>query len=310
MINNFVFLSRYDHNIIEVKPQQWYNTYMETSQNNISESKFKIGFWITTHRKLIKIFYTSCVGVVAACMIGMAVFQLVDWLSHIKQTNEIMQIVSGSIVRYDAKNPPQDIQQRLATSVIHSEDSVSVVANLYNPNTIWGATKIEYEVFIGGISAGTEEITLAPLQERYITKTDLAFSGDDAPAVSIVMGDVIWKRIQRPDKLPEENWEYLNAEYDFINSEEGSLSFQTKLSLTIKNKSIWGYRQTQVVALMIDPENEIQAIDSFYIDEISSLETRDVTFFWPLKLSKDLKPTVHVNIDKLNEELIIRKLSD
>lgn len=276
--------------------------------NNIAGKKFALGYWITSHRKQIKIAYTVLIGLIAAAMMAMAIYHLIDWITHIGPTREVIQSLATNDIKHDSIKPPEDIQRVKSTSVRRDAEKIDIVAQLVNPNNIWAAIDVEYEVFIGSLSVGIEHITLAPLQEKYITKTQLPYTEEDLPSVNVTILDTTWKKMVKHENLPDAEWEFVDADFGYINAIEANVSYQTKLTFTLKNKSIYGFRDARIVVLLVDDMQEIHGIGNLPLDEITSLESRPVSFLWPRRLSSSLTPKIHINIDKLSEDLIIRKL--
>ncbi|MFC1597982.1 hypothetical protein ACFL2M_00420 [Patescibacteria group bacterium] len=277
-------------------------------KNDLSEGQLKTGYWVATHRKEIKLAYTALLGAVAAASVIIFFIYLLNWLTHIQQTEDILQSLASPIEIFDAIRRPEDIVIAKAIAVQRDEKSIDVVVHMQNPNDLWGAVNIEYEVFTGSTSAGKETTTLAPLQEKFLTKSSILHSGTKPPMVTVTVHDVQWKKIADSSSLPQDDWEFLNPSMRYIDSQTEALAFKTELSFTLRNKSVLGFREPQVVVLMQDAANNIQAIGSLYIEEISSLQRRDITFRWPKRLSGSLTPVIYVNVDKLTEERIIREL--
>lgn len=282
----------------------------ETNQpsEELSEKALQRGYWIATHRNLIRKLYS--IFWIALASISMLIFllTLVNWLTHIQETRRIEAGLATDTVRFSAIRKPSDITFPRAQAVRRDVSSVDVVAQLKNPNDIWAATSVVYEVFVGGNSAGTEEVTLAPLQEKFITKMNIPNSSVARPAVQVTIHSVTWKKMVDQSSLPEVEWNFFDAQLLSVDSQEKDIPVRTTLAAQLQNKSVYGFRQPQVVVLLLDDADIVQGIGSIYVDQITSLETRTISFSWPERLSTSLQIEFHVNVDELTEDRIIRSL--
>ncbi len=287
--------------------QAWYNLSMKTQQgdNQLTDKQLEQGYWLATHRELLRKIGIGILIAIASSMVILFLVQLIVWATHIKQTNQIWTDISLPIVDYKAVDRPIDIQVNTAIAVKHNDSSVDVVFGLKNMNRTFGAADIEYEVFVGGQSAGKEHVSLAPGQDKYLTKSSIPANGGTPPGVSVSIYDVQWTRLKRIDLLPDVAWEFSDANFSYIRATSDTAAFQSELELTIRNKSVYGFRAPQVVVLMKDENSVIQGIGTLQIDAISSLETRTIVFRWPERLPRTVQPTIFVNVDTLDPNMII-----
>ncbi|PIW36413.1 MAG: hypothetical protein COW24_05485 [Candidatus Kerfeldbacteria bacterium CG15_BIG_FIL_POST_REV_8_21_14_020_45_12] len=278
------------------------------NQDEPTKQQLKLGYWIATHRALLRRILVSTLAAIAGISVLIFLFQLTDWLTHIRQTNEIIASLSEPSANFSSIRKPEELAVRRSASVRRDETTVDGLVELVNPNDIWAATKVEYEILIGGVSTGRTTLTMAPLQTLVLTADSAATSGN--PPVQIIIHDVVWKKLVKVDQLPQEDWAFLDAQLTPIPTSDANAIYRTQFDLTLQNRSVLGFRDAEVTVVLTDSEDIIRAIGSIQLVEIGSLESRTLTFRWPAQLSRSLTPSVKVNIDKLTEDRIIRKLSD
>jgi hypothetical protein len=278
----------------------------DPQRTTISQRELSFGYWIATHRRLLHRILIGFLSILAASQIGTFVYTSINWVSHIQETSDILTDLGSSDVLFDAIRRPVDIAVHSAQAVIRDDHSIDVVVNLQNQNDIWAATDITYEITIGGSSTGVSNTTLAPQEEKFLTKQSLPFSGTSAPAVQVNITDVTWKKFVDTSRLPTDNWIYTNAHYGYVQSSAADVPFKTELTFTVQNKSLYGYREVNVVAVLQDESGNIHGIGSVILEEMRSEQAKTLTFRWPLRLPTDSTPVIHVNVDHLNEDNIIR----
>ncbi|MBI2411088.1 MAG: hypothetical protein HYV32_04325 [Candidatus Kerfeldbacteria bacterium] len=271
----------------------------------ISEKKLRMGYWIATHRQLIHTSYRLFWGLIAAISIGIFLFNAVNWAAHIQQTNQIWETISTPIYNLGARQNPKSLIPIRTEAVVYNDTSVDIVSDIRNPNTIWSAQDVEYEIFLNGSSTGVDHTTFAPEQEKMVTKMRIPFTGG-TPTARIEITHVEWKKTVGDDAVPQAAWNVTNTALRTVQSTEKDALFQTSLQFTIQNESVYGFREPEVVAILTDEEGRIQAIGRASLTQIDSLQTIDRTMYWEHRLPTTLQPKIVVNVDLLTEDRIIR----
>ncbi|MFH1426691.1 MAG: hypothetical protein ABIG66_04680 [Candidatus Kerfeldbacteria bacterium] len=273
--------------------------------DQLSQGSLSRGYWIATHRSQIKMAGTVALAVVAGASVLVFLIITINWLTHIGQTNEIEAGLSQSVISYGQVEKPLNPVVVKSTAVRRDDSSIDIAVHVRNPNETWSATSLDYEILAGGVSAGRETITMAPMQEKYLVRSGVPFTGSSVPTVSAVLQSSSWIKTADLEVLPVDAWEFIQPSFRYIDGTDASV-FKSELSFTLRNKSVYGFREPQVVVLMVDDSNNIEAIASVVVDMIGSLETKEMVFRWPMKLERSLSPLIYVNVDKITEERIIR----
>ncbi len=281
---------------------------MQTKEgkDGLTKKELKTSLWLALHRTQLRLFGYIVLSSVTAVFVGLFIVVLVRWVSNIQLHNSIVAELSQPLVNYDAAQRPDTLVIKAAVATFHDDSSIDIAVQIENVNPRWGADSATVEIFMGGKSAGQQQMSFAPGQQSVLVKTNLPYTGTTVPAISAVITKVDWKAYRNPLILPQAEWEFSNAAFRRISSTANNSLFQSELSFDIRNRSVLGFREPEVNVLMYTPDGSIQAIGHLTLDRIESLETRTLTFRWPAALQANLQPEIIVNTDLLNEEQIIR----
>lgn len=259
---------------------------------------------MATHRQTLQRVHVGFWFFVAATMVILAIVQTAIWALNRQQTELYRAGFVQPQINFDSIETPKPITTARTGALFRDDASIDAYINVVNLNEQWAATDLEYEIFVGGKSTGREHATLAPAQEKYLTKMNIPFTGTSAPGITITIHNTQWEKIINPDEtLPHVGWDFQEASIRALNTED----LKTELTFTLRNKSVYGFREPQVVVLLVDDSNAVYAIGSVHVNEIGSLESKPLAFRWPKRFPTSLTPKIIVNVDLLTESRIIRK---
>lgn len=276
----------------------------QSGGQDVSDRALRRGYWIASNRSSLRLWSEYALMGVAGILFLVFFVVLLQWVLNIAPTQAIRAGVSTSAINPDAVAAPVDIQVVRALAVRRDDASVDAVIELANVNRTWGASTLEYEVLIGGSAVETTPTTLAPGQSKALALTNIEFAGTTVPRVSVVVSRTEWGQYPDEAALPQNEWEFSSPSLRLIDAEESA--FQTELQLTVRNKSVYGFREPEVVVLMENAQSEVVAIGSVVMDKARSLEQRVLTFRWPQRYQRSLTPVAYVNVDMLTDSRIIR----
>lgn len=275
------------------------------SYNNdqLSDQQLKVGFWYLTHKTQLQKLGIVLLAFIAAASVLTALILLVQWIWHIPQTMRINEEVYNSSVIFESVALPEDPTVISAQAVRRDDSHVDILVHMINPNASWGGNEIIYKVLVGSSDAGQQTVSLAPNQEGYYSRMNVPYTGSGLPSVTVEIVDTKWKRIA-PAGIIQPEWAVTDQVMRPIRAGE-ELSAKTELLFSLTNKSIYGFSEPQVVVIIKDTSGALAAIGSIQLEEIASLQTRDLSFKWPERLSPSFETTVHVTADVLNRENIL-----
>lgn len=292
------------------KTQQWYTITtmppLDDQSTILSKRELTFGYWVATHRPLLHSIVIGFFSLIAGGMTIIFILNTVNWATHIQQTNDILSDLSGSDVNYGSIRRPQPISVMHAVSAMRDDKSIDLLVDVKNTNDIWAATAVTYQIELAGKTLGPYTVSLAPLEEKFLTQQAIPFTGSTAPAVKATVLNTVWQKYADISRLPTDNWVFANAHYGYVQTSSDTAPFKTELIFTLENKSVYGFRDVQVVVELQDSSGNVQGIASVILDTMLTTETRALTFRWPLRLPTNVTPVIHVNVDHLDESSIIR----
>lgn len=277
-------------------------------ESNTERKTFAIGYWIATHRielHRVHVIFWVLLNIFLWIMVG---FRAVAWVTHIQQDSEIVVALTAQDVIWSNRVSPKEVVVQKLFAVRYDDKSVDIVAQLYNPNTIWSSSNTDFVLIMNGTTIDTDSVSVAPLQQRYVTHLRIPFTGDGLPSLKMNIVHSEWKKM--PDatrRLPTQDWQLIPTNFREIQGDAADI-FRTEISFSVMNESIYGFRQVQALLVMSSADGVPQAVNSVVIDKILTKESRPVILRWPAALSRSLKPELYMDVDVLNDDLVIRTL--
>lgn len=277
--------------------------------DELSKRELTIGYWIAAHRRFLHWLSIAWWALVAVVPLALFVRTTLEWNTHRKQTDEIWRHFPLNVINVQVYAAPVDIVLKESAVVGREEGVVDLFFLLNNNNDQWAATAVPVTVMVGGTSVGTEMLSFAPQETKAIVKTQIPFAGTALPSarLDIDTPHIQWKHMSTKDpSLPLVSFESSNARIESIASPQAHNPFHSSLTLMLRNKSVFGFREAHVVVLLRESSGKVAAIGSTYLVRIDSLESKELTFRWPVRLSHTLTPEVIVNVDRLDASRIIK----
>ncbi len=286
---------------------------MSTSRlpsSDLTQQELQRGYWLVTHKPLLCVSLLIALSSLAAISVGALVWTSAQWLLHRSSTQKIEQSLLNSPVLFANRIAPQALQNIRSTAIRRDDSHVDALVQLSNPNTTWGALNHVVEVIVGGQSAGSATVSLAPGQTWYITRMNVPWTDPILPRVELVVHDAAWRRMPDIAAVIADTWEYTDTSFGYVDAVTTDAVFQSELSLTVRNTSIVGFREPEVVVTLQDDTGVSVAVGSIVFSQIGSLESRSIRLLWPQRYPRSLTPVIHMNVDKMNEDRIIRPTVD
>lgn len=278
--------------------------------SDLSQKELQGGYWIATHRSALHTVGIGVVSLFAAVSVGALILTTIQWLTHLESTAQIEQYLLTQPVQFAAASRPQPLQSVRSFTVRRDETHVDAVIQLSNPNATWGAMNHVVEVVIGGQSAGSATVSIAPGHTWIITRLNVPWTDAILPRAEFITHSAPWRRMPDVNSLIQDTWEYADASFGYVDGATSTSVFQSELSFSIRNTSVVGFREPEVVVLLQDDTGAIAAVGSTVLTSIDSLESRTVRVLWPQRYPRSLTPVISVNVDKMNEDRIIRPTVD
>jgi hypothetical protein len=268
------------------------------------------GYWIATHREQVRRDSVIGLGIVIGLIVAVALFLLGRYLISLPSVMRVSDSLVQSNVTLPASRIPKPIVVDRSVAVFRGDGTIDVVVFMKNENPQWSATEIQYEVVAGSSTIPTATETLGANQEKVLLSPSVPFSGTALPSVRVTVQRVEWKKVIDASKRPNPNWTFSNAAFNSISADaEEDLSYLSQLSVVMRNNSVYGYKNVSVVAVIPDDKGGVRAASRILLDRISSLESRDLIFRYPVRVSGTVQPQIYVNTDIVNTENLIREVA-
>ena len=156
------------------------------------------------------------------------------------------------------------------------------VALVNNPNTIYGASRIDYEISATGIVRPIKSFFyIAPGQTKYVIHSSI--KGDNLTDLSFKITQADWMGIKN---LSSENINLgiKRKDYSIVNS--GGIYSQVEG--TVLNNSNFDLGRVDIGVLLFDVDNNVIAVGKTNILTLPSNNQRYYKVFWPTQLSGDV----------------------
>ena len=132
---------------------------------------------------------------------------------------------------------------------------------------------------------------ILPASEKFLIFA--RFSSDSEPqTMDVALGET--KFIRRPDVSVSYELERIN----FSNSQGGAV-----VSAGIKNLSAFTVRQINLPVVLYNNQNAVVGVNSTYISEVTSGETRTFQYTWPLSLPGAVRAEITPEINVFDRNL-------
>ena len=175
-------------------------------------------------------------------------------------------------------------------------NSYSGFARIKNINLEWGVASQAYTAefkTLGGtlVTKVMGDSFILPASEKFLIFA--RFSSDSEPqTMDVALGET--KFIRRPDVSVSYELERIN----FSNSQGGAV-----VSAGIKNLSAFTVRQINLPVVLYNNQNAVVGVNSTYISEVTSGETRTFQYTWPLSLPGAVRAEITPEINVFDRNL-------
>jgi hypothetical protein len=189
----------------------------------------------------------------------------------------------GTIAGCDVCAPeifPINIQwQKVIPSGVGSYDFIALVNN---PNTTYGASRIDYEISATGIAQPIKSFFyIAPGQTKYVIYP--AIKSDSIVDVDFEITQAEWKGLQ--NLLSESiNLAIRRKDYSIVNS----AGIYSQVEGAIFNDSNFDFDKVEISVVLFDVNNSVMGVGKTNILTLQARNERYYKVFWPALLSGDV----------------------
>ena len=170
----------------------------------------------------------------------------------------------------------QDLEVEEFTLLELGNDRVDLVAEIHNPNPNVGLEEFQYQFLLEKddeqeIITGTSYITPG-VPRRYVAEINYLYSGYDLIDVTVTQTSP-WEQLGR---IADPSLVVRNTNL-FVDDRPGNTR---TLSATITNRSLYNIRNVDLIGVIRNQEDEITAINTNRVRDITENEARDFEMIW------------------------------
>ncbi len=197
-----------------------------------------------------------------------------------------------------------------SVDLVSHENTVDVVARLYNPNPRAGIAHFR-ATFVLKNKAG-QEITRVPVDSHVLPGSLHYISALNVPVEEPVAGVTLltppeprYANLDPTITLPS----FSTALLERTTRSQGGEAYEQQKGV-VTNNSAFDWQHVQVVALAFNGDNQVVGVGTTFVGRLTSGEQREFTLSWPAPLAPTVRvvPVATTNIFK--EDNIIRAVGD
>ncbi|MFH1536382.1 MAG: hypothetical protein ABID45_00175 [Patescibacteria group bacterium] len=261
---------------------------------NMDERQFKLSYFIVSHKKAMIRF--GLISLIALdVVLGLFfIVKLVDYLTHIKPTNEIIANLSVENITFQTK-PPFSLQIGDVSVLEAGEDQYDILASVNNPNEKWAIESFSYNFSGSGFETQIVNSFIMPGERKNLIQTGI-YNTDAGSNPKIVLSDIKWKKVK--EEVPELNFEF--DEFDYASTDEGGFY----ASGNVLNKSVFGFHEAEA-SIVILYNGEPFAVGATSISDFESYGEEPLEFRWSKKLPFNITIEPEVSVNAIDENNLI-----
>lgn len=164
---------------------------------------------------------------------------------------------------------PVEIQSTQLLKI--GQGDYDVVAKLYNPNTFYGTSRLEYSIAPFGYSGFTY---ILPGQSKFIVLTSLK-SAQDVVDVDLIIKNAQWQKLDMPNNAVS----FVVTRKDYHPTQSG-----TELDAVLYNNSNYDFDKIDVAVILTDDRGDIVGVSKTDIRTFVAKSERGFNVTWPFTL--------------------------
>src|SRR3989339_2157714 len=168
--------------------------------DNVTESELKLGYWLATHRLLLKRSLLGFLILTTAVFWGLTFYGLIVYLSGLPEDARLVQSIIDNSVDFSLIRQQRqfaDLQFSAAQVIYTGSNKYDILAQVTNPNNNLGVARLAYAFEADDFTTATFTISILPGQTIYL----MSLANESArrlARVNLKIGQLIWQ--SRRDK--------------------------------------------------------------------------------------------------------------
>ena len=149
------------------------------------------------------------------------------------------------------------------------------VAQLFNPNTSYGASRVEY-----GLGSNSGSFYILPGQTKWLVLTALKIGGEVGD-IKLAIKNAQWEKLDMPDNAVN----FVLRRKDYRPSQTGPSGQGTELDAILFNNSNYDFDKIDVTVILFDDTGKIVGVGKTDIRTFIAKSERGFKVAWPFALS-------------------------
>lgn len=271
----------------------------------VSNFKLKASYWYVSHKLQLKKLLIAFLILLGVGFYSYSIYQAIMILFVQEQNfRQDMANLSENLIDYPyfhEVNKPHDVQI-LKFDIVRSRDShYDVVAYVKNPNSKWIASRVSFQLIVGGVVVAEKVGFIYPNEEKYFAIFDQEVSLQGSPILKIAKVD--WRRYRQFEEFAEPRLKFDVSDIEFKPSIDSGIRGELPVSILnfkITNNSAYSYWQVGTYMVLSSSQRVVGA-NYISLDQFKSGESRDVEMRWYESLSSVNKIEVLPEVEILSD---------
>ncbi|MEK7167066.1 MAG: hypothetical protein AAB732_01495 [Patescibacteria group bacterium] len=268
----------------------------------LTKEQFKLAYWISTHKKRIKLSVIIGLIILNIILIGILSFNIIVYLKNQKQYQTMLNSLSKDLIDYNLfreKNKPKDLVILLTNNVASRNQKYDTISQIENLNFQWTA-QYDYQFILNGKEGNIKTNFILPNEKKFLM--DFNFESlTKNPAAELKILNIQWKRIRYLSKIPETQFKIENIKYFPIGSQ---ITLEKKnnanrVNFEVTNNSSYSFWETFFKVILYQ-NDKIVGVNIIPAKQFLSKEKRFLSTSWTNFLPFITKTFIEPETDVLN----------
>ncbi len=286
--------------------------------NQLSDFKLKIGYWITTHKIVLKRLSLFLLFLLDVFLITFSLYGLVQFYTtgRDKFESSIARIGLYDIDfnSYHNQNFPKNIRLIEMDTVNIGKNKYNFIAKIQNPNKEdWLIEEINYYFRFGDSMTDIKKAFILPGEEKYLVDFNVNTEGVVSD-VELRISSIKWNRIRKGEvnDLKREisnftDFEITNEKFlSSITLGTGGDNPASSIQFTVKNNTIYDFYDVGFYVVTYSGP-DITSSNYVVLSDVFSDEVRDIDVRWHNNIATPSQIVIIPEVDFLDKTVIMSK---
>jgi len=282
----------------------------KSSNNKLSGSQLKFGYWYVTHKlKIRKVIIVVLIALNTGLFGWSIIYASLIFFVYGQSHTDLMNNLATSYVDYSAfreKNKPKDLILPTIDILPSTENRTDLVAHVKNPNQKWSVPYFKYQFVSGPDVLDEGESFLFPNEEKLIIAygVDQVYNRSD---VDLNITEIDWWRFLNFEDFKNSRLNFVIKDVDFITSSKSGLTSRLPVSqtrFTITNDSAYSYWEVGFKIVLYSGQSII-GVNYATVEAFRSGQTKKVSVNWFENLSPITKTEIIPEVNIIDDSVYI-----